>query len=132
MLLRWGLGAVSDYPHRARLGFNCGESPRNLRTVSDFTRMLNKVEQGDPRAAEALLPLVYEELRRLAGHKMANERADHTLQPTALVHEAWLRLVNQETSDWQGRARTGTFVVRINGEWVDAISALKTAPATTR
>jgi len=59
----------------------------------DVTRILNAAEQGDPKAAEQLLPLVYEELRRLAAHRMANEAAGHTLQPTALVHEAWLRLV---------------------------------------
>ena len=64
--------------------------------MSDVTRLLNAVEQGDSQAATELLPLVYDELRRLAGHKMANEAAGHTLQPTALVHEAWLRLVRGE------------------------------------
>ncbi|HEX5221293.1 MAG TPA: sigma-70 family RNA polymerase sigma factor [Verrucomicrobiae bacterium] len=74
--------------------------------MSDVTVILNRVEQGDPKAAEELLPLVYDELRRLAAHKMANEAAGHTLQPTALVHEAWLRLVGQdhpEIQKWQGR-----------------------------
>jgi RNA polymerase sigma factor (TIGR02999 family) len=61
--------------------------------VSDVTRILEAAQQGDPKAAGELLPLVYEELRRLAAHKMAGESASHTLQPTALVHEAWLRLV---------------------------------------
>ncbi len=65
--------------------------------MSDFTRILDAANQGDPRAAEELLPLVYEELRRLAAAKMARERPGQTLQPTALVHEAWLRLVGQET-----------------------------------
>jgi RNA polymerase sigma factor (TIGR02999 family) len=64
--------------------------------VSEVTRILQAAQQGDPRAAEELLPLVYEELRRLAAHKMANEASGHTLQPTALVHEAWLRLVGHE------------------------------------
>jgi RNA polymerase sigma factor (TIGR02999 family) len=64
--------------------------------VSEVTRILNAIEQGDPTAADELLPLVYEELRRLAAHKMANEAAGHTLQPTALVHEAWLRLTNND------------------------------------
>ncbi len=72
--------------------------------MSDVTVILNRVQQGDPRAAEELLPLVYQELRRLATHKMANEAAGHTLQPTALVHEAWLRLVGNENQKWDGRA----------------------------
>jgi RNA polymerase sigma factor (TIGR02999 family) len=75
--------------------------------MSDVTVILNRAEQGDPTAAEELLPLVYDELRRLATHRMANEAAGHTLQPTALVHEAWLRLVGQDSPDlqkWQGRA----------------------------
>jgi len=64
--------------------------------VSDVTRILEAAQQGDPTAADQLLPLVYEELRRLAAHKMANEAAGQTLQPTALVHEAWLRLVGKD------------------------------------
>ena len=71
--------------------------------VSDFTQILERVEHGDPKAAEALLPLVYEELRRLAAQKMANEAAGQTLQPTALVHEAWLRLIGNEDQRWDGR-----------------------------
>jgi RNA polymerase sigma factor (TIGR02999 family) len=66
--------------------------------MSDVTRLLNAIEHGDSQAATELLPLVYDELRRLAGHKMANEAAGHTLQPTALVHEAWLRLVGDDAS----------------------------------
>ena len=64
--------------------------------VSDVTRLLHAAERGDAQAATELLPLVYEELRRLAAHKMAQEAAQHTLQPTALVHEAWLRLVGED------------------------------------
>jgi RNA polymerase sigma factor (TIGR02999 family) len=64
----------------------------------DFTRILNAAEQGDPKAAEELLPLVYDELRKLAAARMANEAAGHTLQPTALVHEAWLRLVGNDAN----------------------------------
>ena len=56
--------------------------------MSDVTRVLEAIEQGDPKAADQLLPLVYQELRKLAAHKMANETASRTLQPTALVHEA--------------------------------------------
>lgn len=76
-----------------------------LTQVSEFTRILESVQQGDPNAAGELLPLVYEELRKLASHRMANEAAGHTLQPTALVHEAWLRLIGGETSpQFQNRA----------------------------
>jgi len=71
--------------------------------VSDITLLLAQVEKGDPKAAEELLPLVYEELRRLADAKMANEAPGQTLQPTALVHEAWLRLGADEQPNWQNR-----------------------------
>jgi RNA polymerase sigma factor (TIGR02999 family) len=68
------------------------------------TQILNAVGAGDPQAAEKLLPLVYEELRKLAAHRMANEAPGQTLQPTALVHEAWLRLVRVEDREFQNRA----------------------------
>ncbi len=71
--------------------------------MSDVTQILERVEQGDGRAAEELLPLVYEELRKLAAHKMAQEQPGHTLQPTALVHEAWLRLIGPANPQFQGR-----------------------------
>ena len=66
--------------------------------------MIEAIQRGDPKAADELLPLVYEELRKLAASKMANEAAGNTLQPTALVHEAWLRLVGNENSKFAGRA----------------------------
>jgi len=72
--------------------------------MSDITQILQAVERGDPVAADELLPLVYHELRRLAAHKMASEASGQTLQATALVHEAWLRLVGKETPKFQGRA----------------------------
>ena len=72
--------------------------------MSDVTRILEAAQQGDPTAADQLLPLVYKELRRLAAHKMASESAGHTLQPTALVHEAYLRLVGNADQKWNGRA----------------------------
>ncbi len=72
--------------------------------MSDVTRILNAIEHGHPQAADELLPLVYEELRRPAAQKMANEAAGHTLQPTALVHEAWLRLVGGENLKWEAVA----------------------------
>jgi hypothetical protein len=62
--------------------------------MSDVTRVLSAIEQGDPHAAQQLLPLVYEELRKLAAQKMAQEKPGQTLQATALVHEAYLRLVD--------------------------------------
>ena len=71
--------------------------------MSDVTQLLNAIEAGDPKAAEELLPLVYEELRKLAASKMANEAPGQTLQPTALVHEAWLRLAGTENPQFEGR-----------------------------
>ena len=72
--------------------------------MADVTQILSKIEQGDPAAAEQLLPIVYDELRKLAKARMANERSDHTLQATGLVHEAYLRLVDAEASkDWDSR-----------------------------
>src|SRR6266566_6610590 len=72
--------------------------------MSDVTRILERVEQGDGQAASELLPLVYEELRKLAAHKMAQEAPGQTLQATALVHEAWLRLGGDDQPAWQNRA----------------------------
>lgn len=72
--------------------------------MSEFTHILERVEHGDPKAAAELLPIVYEELRRLAARKMANEAAGHTLQPTALVHEAWMRLGGGDAPTFQNRA----------------------------
>jgi RNA polymerase sigma factor (TIGR02999 family) len=71
--------------------------------VSDVTRLLNAVEQGDPKAAEELLPLVYEELKKLAAAKMAQQPDGQTLQATALVHEAWLRLVDGPNRQYASR-----------------------------
>jgi RNA polymerase sigma factor (TIGR02999 family) len=76
-----------------------------LMAMSDVTRILSQIEEGDPQAAEKLLPLVYEELRRMAARQLASERTGHTLGPTALVHEAYLRLVdaNAEVARWNSR-----------------------------
>jgi RNA polymerase sigma factor (TIGR02999 family) len=71
--------------------------------MNDVTRILSGIEQGDPRAAEQLLPLVYAELRRLAAQKLTREAPGQTLQATALVHEAYLRLVGSEDPGWNGR-----------------------------
>jgi RNA polymerase sigma factor (TIGR02999 family) len=73
-------------------------------SMGDVTLLLTDVEQGDPTAAEKLLELVYEELRRLAAFKMAQQAPGQTLQPTALVHEAWLRLVGNAEPAFKNRA----------------------------
>ncbi len=70
----------------------------------DVTLVLEQMRQGDMRAADKLLPLVYNEFRALARHYLAQERANHTLQPTALVHEAYMKLVDQTRVNWQGRS----------------------------
>jgi len=75
-----------------------------LRGMSDVTRMLEAMQRGESGAAEELLPLVYDELRRLAAHKMAQESAGHTLQATALVHEAWLRMIGDGNERFSSRA----------------------------
>jgi RNA polymerase sigma factor (TIGR02999 family) len=80
-----------------------GESD-NSRWLSDVTRILESIEHGDPKAADELLPLVYGELRKLAASRMANEAPNQTLQATALVHEAWLRLVGNSEPKFENRA----------------------------
>jgi len=72
--------------------------------MSDVTHLLQAASAGDPKAAAELLPLVYDELRRLAAQKMVREARGHTLQPTALVHEAWLRLAGDEAARFENRA----------------------------
>jgi RNA polymerase sigma factor (TIGR02999 family) len=72
--------------------------------MSEVTRILSAIDQGDPHAAEQLLPLIYDELRRLAAAKLAQEKPGQTLEATALVHEAYLRLVDvEQTQHWNGR-----------------------------
>jgi RNA polymerase sigma factor (TIGR02999 family) len=72
--------------------------------MSKVTCILTAIEQGNTNASDELLPVVYNELRRMAAHKMSVEPAGHTLQPTALVHEAWLKLVDSPAQSWQNRA----------------------------
>ena len=71
---------------------------------ADITLLLHQYRNGNETALNALFPLVYDELRRLAANRLGGERAEHTFQPTALVHEAYLRLVKQHSVDWQNRA----------------------------
>jgi RNA polymerase sigma factor (TIGR02999 family) len=72
--------------------------------MSEVTQILKAIERGEPKAAAELLPVVYEELRKLAADKMAHELGPQTLQPTALVHEAWLRLTANDRQAWDSRA----------------------------
>src|ERR1022692_2691123 len=72
--------------------------------MSNVTRILEALAHGDPTAADELLPMVYQELRKLGAHKMAGKAPCHTLQPTALVHETWLRLAGNEAGQFAGRA----------------------------
>ena len=84
--------AIDGSPHLRENGF-CAPSPRTMTPLDTATTLLlQRMVDGDTSAAEELLPLVYEELHRVAERCMRNERADHTLQATALVNEAWLRL----------------------------------------
>jgi hypothetical protein len=94
---------------RVQSVFSFVSLPAMLARVSEVTHILDRVQQGDSKAAEELLPLVYAELRRLAAHKMANETPGQTLQPTALVHEAWMRPGRFDPS---GMARPRTFLQR--------------------
>ena len=78
---------------------------RTLSGVTEVTRILDQIQQGDPHAAEKLLPLDYDELRKLAAQRLAQEKPGQTLQATALVHEAFLRLVDREVAQgWDGRS----------------------------
>src|SRR5207302_9940923 len=79
------------------------ENPMGVAMNNEVTSILSAIEQGDPRAAEQLLPLVYDELRKLAAQKLAREKPGQTLQATALVHEAYLRLVGAQDPGWDGR-----------------------------
>src|SRR5262245_35410338 len=86
------------------MGSSETRSPIERTLMTDVTRSLSAIEQGDPVAAEKLLPLVYDELRKLAAAKMAQENPGQTLQATALVHEAYLRLVDVEKAQhWNSR-----------------------------
>jgi len=82
-----------------------GGSPMEAGSPGEVTALLGQLKLGRKEALPELLPLVYRELRRLAGHYLRDERIGHTLQPTALVHEAYLRLVGQDRADWQNRAQ---------------------------
>ena len=82
-------------------------------TPSDITQLLREWSSGDQSVIDQLTPLVYSELRRLADGYMRRERADHTLQPTALIHEAYIRLIQQSQPEWQGRSHFFRFAAHL-------------------
>ena len=90
-----------------RLSPTCqsGFQPENMETSGEVTRLLQEWSNGRPEAFDRLLPLVYDELRRLAHSYLTRERSDHTLQTTALVHEAYLKLVDQRSVNWQNHGQ---------------------------
>src|SRR5262249_25114425 len=104
---RRGLSPRNSTSHQDPVGLICLRiiSPTGIfNRMSDVTRILSAIEQGDPHAADRLLPLVYDELRRLAAQKLAQEKPGQTLEATALVHEAYLRLVGaNSTQPWDSR-----------------------------
>ena len=102
---RFSTQLVRNPPFASRDGYNQGAGNSSKATsLSDVTRILSQIESGDPSAADQLLPLVYEELRKLAAARMAHEQPGQTLQATALVHEAYLRLVDvNKAQHWDSR-----------------------------
>jgi DNA-directed RNA polymerase specialized sigma24 family protein len=100
--LRWSQENIRNF--NAKAYSLCPIRLDTLQAVpNDVTQLLNAIDSGDPKAAEELLPLVYEDLRRLAAARMAKERPGQTLQATALVHEAWLKLAGSPHQRWQSR-----------------------------
>jgi RNA polymerase sigma factor (TIGR02999 family) len=103
--------------------------PPSSASTGVVTRLLQAWSAGNPRAQDDLLPLVYDELRRRAAAHLRRERKDHTLEPTALVHEAYLRLANQQRPDWQGRvhffALASTIMRRVLVDYARARAATK-------
>jgi len=97
-------GQVHDHVLSSSLQLDNSRTPFYVADVSDVTHILDRVRQGDSAAADELLPLLYDELRRLAASKMAREAPGQTLQPTALVHEAWLRLGADQQPTWENRS----------------------------
>ncbi|MBL9136593.1 MAG: hypothetical protein JNK85_12020 [Verrucomicrobiales bacterium] len=98
-----GILLPRSVPHLAVTGKVLGAA--TLKALNEATRILDRANHGDPKSAGELLPLVYEELRRLAGARMARELPGQTLQPTALVHEASLHLTGPSQPPWQSRAQ---------------------------
>lgn len=95
---------LSKQPKRSEKHVEADRTVSSAVHPADITRCLQAIEEGDERASEELLPLVYDELRQHAGVRMSRESSAHTLQPTALVHEAWLRVVGKGGIRWESRA----------------------------
>ena len=87
-----------------------------VQTQKPITQFLSELRGGDQESLDELLPLVYDEMRRLAKSHLSHERSDHTLQPTALVHEAYLRLIGQTEIEWQNRAHFFGIAARVMRE----------------
>ena len=102
----------------------------------DVTRLLKDLSGGDDRLVDQLMPLVYDTLRAIAGRQMKEERASHTLEPTALVHEAYLRLVGEKQVEWKNRAQfyaiASRCVRQVLINHANAKHAAKRAPFVTR
>ena len=106
---------VPDSAQAVRRACSAGAFALLVPLMTEVTRILSAIEQGDPHAAEQLLPLVYDELRKLAAQKLAQEKPGQTLQATALVHEAYLRLVDAESAQrWDSR---GHFFAAAAKKW---------------
>src|SRR5579864_1300323 len=108
MVVRTQSGLSRAEPGQRRFGIgrdrDRANGPRRPSAMTEVTRVLSAIEQGNPQAAQQLLPLVYNELRKLAAQKLAQEKSGQTLQATALVHEAYLRLLDGEhAQNWNSR-----------------------------
>lgn len=96
----------ASFPTNGRNGtLSRNAAPKTMQTTEHISLLLQRWSEGDRHALDDLMPLVYDELHRLAGHYLRRERADHTLQPTALVNEAYLQMVGQHHTRWQNRAQ---------------------------
>src|SRR5450432_363026 len=99
--------------HYCSMGTTCGGHQVSGESSSPVTELLVRWREGDREALESLMPLVYDELRRLANHYLQRERSDHTLQSTALVHEAYMRLAGENAPQWQNRAHFFGIAARV-------------------
>ena len=99
--------------HYSSMGTTCGGHQVSRESSSPVTELLVRWREGDREALESLMPLVYDELRRLANHYLQRERSAHTLQSTALVHEAYMRLAGENAPQWQNRAHFFGIAARV-------------------
>ena len=123
------LAAASTPPPMAQLRASRRKMTAQANPQPDVTQLLIQMEHGDRQAVDLLLPIVYRELRRLAGGYLHRERGSHTLQPTALVHEAYLRMVDQSRVQWQNRAHFFGVAAQMMGACLSTAHAAR-APAS--